>query len=96
MHLHASNIFNIQQWLDNDDTPYLKVHVWESMRVVGEIPSSNSTTVNVLTLVRDTAHLGDRMMEYAHTIASHEPVVFGKPVTIEEYRARRERGVYYG
>lgn len=90
IHLHASNLFNIQVWLDNDETPYLKVHVWSPAPVTVGIPSSQTVNVTTIEVVRETVRLShDWTMDFAHTSESYEPIVFGKPITLAEHRGRR-------
>ncbi len=104
MHLHAANIFAIQQWLNNDITPYLKVALWPSTLIEGggtlsdahmRPEASTSVTVRTIELTRETVHLDTGwMVEYARTSESFEPILFGRPITVDEFKVKRDRGTY--
>ena len=96
MHLDASNIFNILLWLDEDSTPNITVRLYEPLSIVREgdvgIPPSGSINIRTVHIMRETAHLNNGYtVEYARQAGHDEPLVFGRPMTIEAYHDKKLR-----
>lgn len=90
MDLDSGAIYSIQRWLEYENTPSMRVAIHRDIRKT-ERWALTQATFETATLDRDVFKCHQWMVELATLRDSHLPIMYGKPMTLEEYHEKKGR-----
>ena len=89
MDLDSGALYSLQQWLEYENTPSMRVAIHRDVRMTDRWDVTRATFETV-TVERDVLKCHEWMVEFATRSDNHMPVMYGRPMTLGEYHIKRD------
>jgi len=90
MDLDSGAIYSIQQWLEYEMTPSMRVAIHRDVKM-SERFDLTRPIFETVTVERDIFKRHEWVVEFAARLDNHLPVMYGKPMLLADYYDKRAR-----
>jgi len=90
MDLDSAAIYSIQQWLEYESTPSMRVAIHRDVKMSQRFDLTRAIFETV-TIDRGVFNTGNWMVEFAARQDNGLPVMYGKPLKLGEYYEKKAR-----